>query len=102
MKIKKGDNVIVIAGKNKGQKGTISKVFADTNRIVVGGVNKIKKHIKAKNKDSKGSIVEVEASINASNVMVVDPKTGKGTRIGKKEIGGKNVRIAKKSGQELK
>ena len=102
MKIKKGDTVIVIAGKNKGQKGTISKVFADTNRIVVGGVNKIKKHIKAKNKDSKGSIVEVEASINASNVMVVDPKTGKGTRIGKKEIGGKNVRIAKKSGQELK
>ena len=77
-------------------------MFADTNRIVVGGVNKIKKHIKAKNKDSKGSIVEVEASINASNVMVVDPKTGKGTRIGKKEIGGKNVRIAKKSGQELK
>lgn len=102
MKIKKGDNVIVIAGKNKGQKGTVTKVLTSVNRVVVGGVNKIKKHIKAKNKDSKGSIVETEASINVSNVMIIDPKSGKQTRVGKKEIAGKNVRIARKSGQELK
>ncbi len=102
MKIKKGDNVIVIAGKNKGQKGHVTKVLGGAGRVVVGGINKIKKHIKAKNKDSKGSIVEVEASINASNVMILDPKTGKQTRIGKREIAGKNVRIAKSSGQELK
>jgi large subunit ribosomal protein L24 len=102
MKIKKGDNVIVIAGKNKGQKGLVTSVIKETNKVIVGGVNKVKKHIKAKTKDSKGSMIEIEAAINASNVMVVDPKTGKQTRIAKKKIGDKNVRIAKKSGQELK
>ena len=102
MKIKKGDNVIVIAGKNKGQKGQVTRVISETNRVLVAGINKVKKHVKAKNKDSKGTIIEIEASINASNVMVVDPKTGKGTRVAKKRIGGKTVRIAKKSGQELK
>jgi large subunit ribosomal protein L24 len=102
MKFKKGDNIIVTAGKNKGQKGQIVSVLRDKNRVLVEGINKVKKHIKAKNKDSKGSIVEKEASINASNVMIVDPKTGKPSRIGKKKIGEKMVRIAKKSGQELK
>ena len=102
MKIKKGDNVIVIAGKNKGQKGHVTQVFLGANRVVIGGVNKIKKHIKAKNKDSKWSILEIESPINATNVMILDPKTGKQTRIGKREIAGKSVRIAKKSGQELK
>lgn len=102
MKIKKGDNVIVIAGKNKGQKGHVTKVLGGVNRVVIGGVNKIKKHIKAKNRDSKGSVIEIEASINVSNVMIIDPKTGKQTRVAKKEIAGKNVRIAKRSGQELK
>ena len=102
MKFKKGDNIIVTAGKNKGQKGQILSVLREKNRVIVEGINKVKKHIKAKNKDSKGSIVEKEASINASNVMVVDPKTGKQSRIGKKKIGEKMVRIAKKSGQELK
>ena len=92
----------MIAGKNKGQKGQVSKVLSETNRVFVSGVNKIKKHIKAKSKDQKGTIIEQEASINASNVMVLDPKTNKPTRIGKKKIGDKNVRIAKKSGQELK
>ncbi len=102
MKIKKGDNVIVTAGKNKGQTGQVTKVLAEKNRVLVSGINKVKKHIKAKTKDTKGTMIEIEASINASNVMVVDPKTGKATRIAKKEIGGKMVRIAKKSGQELK
>ncbi len=102
MKIKKGDNVIVIAGKNKGQKGLITSVIKETNKVIVGGVNKVKKHIKAKTKDSKGSMIEIEAPINASNVMAIDPKTGTQTRIAKKKIGDKNVRIAKKSGQELK
>lgn len=102
MKIKKGDNVIVIAGKNKGQKGQVSKVISLNNRVVVSGINKVKKHIKPKSKDQKGSVVEQEASINASNVMIIDPKTGEQTRIFKKKIGDKNVRLAKKSGQELK
>ncbi len=101
MKIKKGDNIIVIAGKNKGQKGQITRVL-ETGRVIVGGVNKVKKHLKPKTRDQKGSMIEVEASLHASNVMVLDPKTGKQTRIGKKMIGEKRVRIAKASGQELK
>jgi large subunit ribosomal protein L24 len=102
MKINKGDNVIVIAGKNKGQKGLVTSVIKETNKVIVGGINKVKKHIKAKSKDTKGSMIEIEMPINVSNVMVIDPKTGTGTRIAKKKIAGKTVRIAKKSGQELK
>lgn len=102
MKIKKGDNVIVLAGKNKGQKGEITKVISESNKVIVGGINKVKKHLKPKNRDQKGTTIEIEAPINASNVMVLDPKTGKQTRIGKKKVGDKNVRIARKSGQELK
>jgi large subunit ribosomal protein L24 len=102
MKFKKGDNIIVTAGKNKGQKGSILKVLRDENKVLVDGVNKVKKHIKAKSKDQKGTMIEKEAPMHASNVMIVDPKTGKASRIGKKKIGDKMVRIAKKSGQELK
>ncbi len=102
MKFKKGDNVIVTTGKSKGQKGTVLAVLRDTNKVLVEGVNKAKKHIKPKSKDQKGSIIEKEFPLNASNVMIVDPKTGKASRIGKKKIGDKMVRIAKKSGQELK
>jgi large subunit ribosomal protein L24 len=102
MKLKKGDNVIVTAGKSKGQKGLVLKVFRDNNKVLVEGVNKVKKHLKPKTRDQKGSILEVESPINASNVMVLDPKTGKQSRIGKKKVGEKMVRVAKKSGQELK
>jgi len=102
MKLKKGDKVIVTAGKNKGETGTVSKIVAETNRVIVDGVNKAKIHVKAKNKNEKGSMVERELPIHASNVMVVDSKTGKGTRVGFKTTDGKKVRIAKKSGQEIK
>ncbi len=102
MKLKKGDNVIVIAGKHKGQKGAITEINTTTNRVIVGGVNKVKRHVKAKKTKEKGSIVESEASIALSNVMLVDPKTGKQTRIGAKMVGDKKVRIAKKSNQEIK
>lgn len=102
MKIKKGDNVIVVSGKHKGQKGSVVKTLPEVNRVVVGGVNKIKRHQKPKTRNEKGSIVEIEAPLHVSNVMVVDPKSGKGTRIGKKKVGDAYVRIAKKSGQELK
>ncbi len=102
MKLKKGDNVIVIAGKNKGQTGKIDVVHTATGRVTIGGVNKTKRHIKPKSKTEKGSTVEKEAPIHASNVMLIDPKTSKPTRIGSKSIDGKNVRIAKKSGNELK
>ncbi len=100
MKLKKNDNVIVISGKHKGAKGKISKIVG--SRVLVDGVNKIKFHAKAKSKKEKGSIVEREASLHASNVMLVDSKTGKGTRVGKRMSGDKMVRFAKKSSEEIK
>ncbi len=97
--IKKGDNVIVIAGADKGKKGKVIKVLAE--RVVVEGVRIHKKHQKSRTSGGKGQILEVPSSIHRSNVMVVDPKSGKGTRLGKKVVAGKSVRISKKSGQEI-
>lgn len=100
--MKKGDKVIIIAGKSKNEKGEILEVLKNQNRVIVSGAQKVKKHIKPKTKSEKGSTIEVESSIHISNVMLIDPKTGKGTRVQKKEVGGKVVRIAQKSGQEIK
>ena len=102
MKLKKGDNVIVIAGKDKGKKGKIARVLTAENRVVVEGINMMKKHQRPRKSGEKGQVISIASPINASNVMVLDPKTGKQTRIGKKKVGDKNVRIARKSGQELK
>lgn len=92
----------MIAGKHKGEKGAIAKVFKDTNRIIVEGVNKTTRHLKPSGRNEKGSIVTVEASFDASNVMLVDSKTGTGTRIGRKLEGEKMVRFSKKSGTTIK
>ncbi len=101
MKIKKGDEVIVLTGRNKGAKGEILKVMPTDNRVVVKGVNVVKKHQKP-TQTAAGGIVEKELSINASNVALVDPKSGKASRIGYKLTkDGKKVRIAKKSGEEI-
>jgi large subunit ribosomal protein L24 len=102
MKIKKGDKVIVIAGKHKGENGTVVRVLPDVGRVIVEGVNKVKRHVKPKTRGEKGQIVEREAAFHASNVMLVDPKEGTRTRIALKKVDGKVVRVAKKSGQELK
>jgi len=80
MKVKKGDNVIVISGKTKGQTGKIISVNRATERVIIDGVNKTKRHIKPRSKTEKGSTVEKEAPMHSSNVMVIDAKTGKGTR----------------------
>lgn len=101
MKLKKGDKVIVIAGKNKGQKGSIEQVISATNKVIVGGVNKAKIHIKPTS-TTKGSIVERDMPLHASNVMIVDTKTGKQTRVASKVVAGKKIRIAKKSNEEIK
>lgn len=101
MKFKKGDNVIVIAGKEKGKNGAISRVLPKENKIVIDGMNMMKKHQKASRRGEKGTIINISMPINASNVMLVDPKTGKQTRIGKKMVGDKLVRIAKRSNQEI-
>ena len=101
MNLIKGDKVIVIAGKDKGKIGAIQKVDPKTNRVVVEGVNLRKKHKKPTQANPEGSIVEIYAPIDASNVMLVDPKTKKPTRIGHKVVKGKKVRVALKSGTEL-
>ena len=98
MKIKKGDNVIVIAGKDKGKSGKVVRAFPKEGRVIVSGVNVKKKHQKPGGKVKKGQIIEKEMPMEASNVMIADPKSGKPTRVGFKSEGGKKVRIAKKSG----
>ena len=101
MNLIKGDKVIVIAGKDKGKTGAIQKVDPKTNRVVVEGVKLRKKHKKPTQANPEGSIVEIYAPIDASNVMLVDPKTKKPTRVGHKVVKGKKVRVALKSGTEL-
>ena len=101
MDLRKGDKVIVIAGRDKGKSGIIQKVIPESHRVVVEGINVRKKHQKPTQANPDGSIVEVYAPIDISNVMLEDPKTKKPTRIGHKEVKGKKVRFAKKSGTVL-
>ena len=103
MHIKKGDTVLVIAGDNKGQQGKVLKVEVAKNRAIVEGVNLVKKATKPNAKNPQGGIVEQEAPIHISNLQLLDPKSGKATRVGRKvNAEGKLVRYAKKSGEEIK
>ena len=100
MKLKKGDKVVVIAGANKGKEGKITKVLDD--KVVVEGVNVAKKHLKPKNNNGTGEIVEVERPIHKSNVMLVDPKTKKPTKVKFDfDKNGKKIRISKKSNEKI-
>lgn len=105
-KIRKGDLVQVIAGNSKGTKGKVLQILTDKNRAVVEGANIVKKHTKPSAANPNGGIIEKEGSIHLSNLALIDPKTGKPTRVGRKvvEVDGKKkiVRIAKKSGEEIK
>ena len=101
MEIKKGDNVVVIAGKDKGKKGKVVETSPKSLKVVVEGVNIHKKHLKP-NGQKEGSIVDREAPIHASNVMLIDPKTNKPTRIGHTvDKKGKKIRIARTSNESL-
>ena len=103
LQIKKGDTVCVIAGDNKGQQGKVLKVEVAKQRAIVEGVNLVKKATKPNAKNPQGGIVEQEAAIHISNLQVLDPKSGKPTRVGRKaNAEGKLVRFAKKSGEEIK
>ncbi len=103
IKIRKGDLVQVIAGESKGKQGKVLEVLVDAGRALVEGANIIKKHAKPSAANPNGGIVEKEAAIHISNLAVVDPKTGKPTRVGRKvKEDGKIVRFAKKSGEEIK
>lgn len=99
--IKKGDKVKVIAGSNKGETGEVKLVITKDNRAIIDGVNMVKKHIKA-TQDNPGGINEMEAPIHISNLMLIDPKTGGTTRVGRKLVEGKSVRYSKKSGEIIK
>jgi len=101
--IKKGDTVLVITGVNKGQKGRVLQVIRKTNRAIVEGVNLMKKHTKPNAENPQGGIFEQEAPIHVSNLMLVDPKSGEPTRVGRKlNDNGELVRISKKTGEEIK
>ena len=100
MKIRSGDMVQVMAGKDKGKKGKVLATHAADNRLVVDGVNIATCHIK-KQGTTPGQIIKVEKPMNASNVMILDPESGKPTRVGFKMEGNKKVRVAKKSGKTL-
>ncbi len=106
IKIRKGDLVKVIAGNSKGTEGKVLEVLTEKNRALVEGANIIKKHTKPSATNPNGGIIEQEAGIHISNLALIDPKTGKPTRVGRKvtEVDGKKkiVRIAKKSGEEIK
>ena len=104
LKIKKNDTVVVLAGTSKGKEGKVIKVYLSTNRAIVEGVNMISKHTKPNAANPQGGILKQESSINISNLMLVDPKSGQPTRIGRKrdEKTGKLVRFAKKSGEVIK
>ena len=101
MTIKTGDNVVVIAGKDKGKTGKVLKVYADEHRVLVDNVNIVSKHQKPKSQQDKGGIIKKSAPIDISNVMVVCPVCGKATRVAHSQINGKKVRICKKCNTSL-
>ena len=101
--IKKNDTVVVLAGEDKGKTGKVLTVLVEKNRALVEGVNMVSKSTKPSAKNPQGGIVKQEAPIHISNLSLVDPKSGKATRVGIKVTeDGKKVRIAKKSGEEIK
>ena len=106
LKIKRGDNVIITTGRKeiKGKTGEVIEVIKKEGkdaRVIVAGLNIVKKHVKPSASNPQGGLVEKEASIHISNVAIVDPKTGKATKVGIKVDGDKKVRVAKQSGETL-
>ncbi|MCQ2232906.1 MAG: 50S ribosomal protein L24 [Paludibacteraceae bacterium] len=99
--IKKGDTVIVNSGDCKGKQGRVTRVLVKDQKAIVEGLNMVKKATKPSAKNPQGGIVEMEAPIHISNLNLIDPKSGKATRIGRKEVNGKTVRVAKKSGEVI-
>ena len=101
-RLRKGDEVVVMSGKDKGKKGKIARIFAEEGKVIIEGINLVKRHLRPTARNPQGGILEKEAPIYASKVMPVDPKTGKGTRVRTgKDDKGKKIRIAVKSGEQL-
>ncbi|WP_174615408.1 50S ribosomal protein L24 [Virgibacillus ihumii] len=101
MHVKKGDKVKVISGKDRGKDGTILEAYPKKDRVLVEGINMTKKHAKPSQDNPQGGILNQEAPIHVSNVMLIDPKSGEPTRVGYQDNDGKKVRIAKKSGEAV-
>ena len=101
LNVKKGDTVVVITGKDKGKKGKVQHVVPKENKILVEGVNYVKKHQKPKSQTQPGGIITQEGMINASNAMVVCPKCSKATRVAHKIEKGEKTRVCKKCGAQL-
>ena len=102
LNIKKGDTVYVNAGNDKGKTGKVLTVIPAKDRAIVEGINLVSKHTKPNAKQPQGGIVKQEAGIHISNLQLIDPKSGKPTRVGHKMVDGKKIRYAKKSGEEIK
>jgi large subunit ribosomal protein L24 len=101
-RIRKGDTVVVISGKDKGKTGKVMRVLQDDDRVLVEGINLVKRHTRPSPRNTAGGIIEREAPLHACKVMPLDPKTGKGTRVRFSVLeDGKKVRIAVKSGDEI-
>ena len=100
-KIKKGDRVVLLAGKDKGRTGSVSKVLPKDGRVFVSGLNMVQRHTRPSQGDPQGGIKHKEAALHVSNVALVDPKTGEPTRVGFRIENGKKVRVAKKSGEVI-
>lgn len=99
MKIKKGDNIIIRIGKDKGKKGKVTRAFPATNKVIIEGLNLSKKHIRPRRQGEKGSIIEIAMPLQASNVALVEG--GKAVRVGYKMVDGKKVRISRQSQKEI-
>ena len=102
MKIRRDDTVLVISGNDKGKRGRVLRVIPEQDRLIVEGIRRMKKHTKPTQRDPQGGIVEREAPIHVSNVMVIDPHNDEPTRVGKKRLDdGRNVRVAARSGEMI-
>ena len=101
MKIHKGDNVTVVTGKDRGKTGKVLVVLPRAGRIIVENVNVMKRHQRSRRANQKGQIIEKPLPMDASNVMIVDPESGRPARIGYKFINDKKVRVIRKSGREI-
>lgn len=102
MNIRRDDTVLVISGNDKGKRGRVLRVIPEQDRLIVEGVRMMKKHTKPTQRDPQGGIVEREAPIHVSNVMVIDPHSDAPTRVGKKRLDdGRNVRVAARSGEMI-
>lgn len=102
LKIRKGDRVVVLSGKDKGKESVVTRALPEKGKVVVEGVNTAKRHTKSRTATEPGGIHDKDMPIDVSNVAVISPKDGKATRVGFKVVEGKKIRICKRTGEEIK